>query len=212
MKLVRQSAGVRCGCRGADNSAGAARRTEHGPVEPVVREILAEVRGGAMRHCGSMRQVRCLVKAKRLLVSREEMKAAWDATAPKLQEAMSIAQANIGRLPRRRYQRSGPSLPWMGSRRVRLSGRWKRRLLCAGRPLSASIDPVDDCDACAGCRGRENCGVLAEARAGDARGCVARRGDRVLPRRRCAGDCGDGVWNAIDLRGSIRSWVRAICL
>jgi histidinol dehydrogenase len=36
-----------------------------------------------------------LAKGASLLVSREEMKAAWEATAPELQAAMRIAQANI---------------------------------------------------------------------------------------------------------------------
>jgi histidinol dehydrogenase len=67
-----------------------------GRVEPVVREILAEVRqrgDEALRdYAGRFDSLR---PDEALLVSREEMKAAWDTTAPKLQEAMRIAQANI---------------------------------------------------------------------------------------------------------------------
>ncbi len=67
-----------------------------GRVEPVVREILADVRqrgDEALRdYAGRFDSLR---PDEALLVSRQEMKAAWDATTPKLQEAMRIAQANI---------------------------------------------------------------------------------------------------------------------
>jgi histidinol dehydrogenase len=66
-----------------------------GRVEPVVREILAEVRqrgDAALREYAG--KFDSLVD-EALLVSRAEMKAAWDATATELQSAMSIAQANI---------------------------------------------------------------------------------------------------------------------
>jgi histidinol dehydrogenase len=67
-----------------------------GRVEPVVREILAEVRqrgDAALREYAG--RFDSLGANEALLVSREEMKRAWDATAPKLQEAMRVAQANI---------------------------------------------------------------------------------------------------------------------
>src|SRR5882757_5540559 len=67
-----------------------------GRVEPVVREILAEVkqRGDvALREYAG--RFDSLGAGDPLLISREEMKAAWEATAPKLQEAMRVAQANI---------------------------------------------------------------------------------------------------------------------
>ena len=67
-----------------------------GRVEPVVREILAEVRkrgDAALREYAS--KFDSLRSDDAFMVSREEMKAAWDATEPKLQKAMSIAQANI---------------------------------------------------------------------------------------------------------------------
>ncbi len=67
-----------------------------GRVEPVVREILAEVKrrgDAALREYAG--RFDSLGADEALLVSREEMKAAWDATEPKLQKAMSVAQANI---------------------------------------------------------------------------------------------------------------------
>jgi histidinol dehydrogenase len=67
-----------------------------GRVEPVVREILADVRqrgDEALRDYAG--RFDSLGPDEALLVSREEMKAAWDATTPKLQEAMRVAQANI---------------------------------------------------------------------------------------------------------------------
>jgi histidinol dehydrogenase len=67
-----------------------------GRVEPVVREILADVKqrgDAALREYAG--RFDSLGADEALLVSREEMKAAWDATEPKLQKAMSVAQANI---------------------------------------------------------------------------------------------------------------------
>ena len=67
-----------------------------GRVEPVVREILAGIRqrgDAALREYSG--RFDSLGADEPLLVSREEMKAAWEATAPKLQEAMRVAQANI---------------------------------------------------------------------------------------------------------------------
>jgi histidinol dehydrogenase len=67
-----------------------------GRVEPVVREILADVKqrgDAALREYAG--KFDSLGADEALLVSREEMKAAWDATEPKLQKAMSVAQANI---------------------------------------------------------------------------------------------------------------------
>jgi histidinol dehydrogenase len=65
-------------------------------VGPVVRRILADVqqRGdAALRNYAA--KFDGLQPATPLLVSREEMKAAWQATAPELQRAMRAAQANI---------------------------------------------------------------------------------------------------------------------
>jgi histidinol dehydrogenase len=67
-----------------------------GRVEPVVREILADVKqrgDAALREYAG--RFDSLGTDEALLVSREEMKAAWDATELKLQKAMSVAQANI---------------------------------------------------------------------------------------------------------------------
>lgn len=65
-------------------------------VEPVVRQILAEVRRGgdaALLKYGA--KFDGLAKGSALLVSQEEMREAWDATAPELQAAMMVARGNI---------------------------------------------------------------------------------------------------------------------
>jgi histidinol dehydrogenase len=65
-------------------------------VEAAVRRILADVRKG-----GDRALVRYATKfdglrsGSSLLVSREEMKAAWESTTPKLQAAMMVARGNI---------------------------------------------------------------------------------------------------------------------
>lgn len=65
-------------------------------VEPVARRILAEVRkkgdGALLKYA---REFDGLARSQELLVSREEMKAAWEATTPKLQAAMMAARRNI---------------------------------------------------------------------------------------------------------------------
>jgi histidinol dehydrogenase len=65
-------------------------------VEPGVRRILAEVRktgdAALLRYAAKFDG---LAKGQGLLVSREEMKAAWEATSPKLQAAMMVARGNI---------------------------------------------------------------------------------------------------------------------
>ncbi len=65
-------------------------------VEPVVHRIVADVRkggdAGLRRYAAKFDG---LGAKDALLVSREEMQAAWDATAPELQAAMQTAQANI---------------------------------------------------------------------------------------------------------------------
>ncbi len=65
-------------------------------VEPVVRRILADVRRGgdkALRKYA--RRFDGLTKNQALLVQPEELKAAWETTAPELQAAMMVARANI---------------------------------------------------------------------------------------------------------------------
>jgi histidinol dehydrogenase len=65
-------------------------------VEPVVRQILAEVRQAgdvALRRYAA--KFDGLEKDASLLVPPEEMKAAWEATPPKLQAAMMVARGNI---------------------------------------------------------------------------------------------------------------------
>lgn len=65
-------------------------------VEPVVRRILSAVRRGGdrslLKYAGELDG---LEKGQALLVSQDEMKAAWDSTAPKLQAAMMVARGNI---------------------------------------------------------------------------------------------------------------------
>ena len=67
-------------------------------VEGVVFKILADVRkrgdSAVLEYATKFDQ---LAKGASLLVSREEMQAAWEATAPELQQAMLIAQGNIRR-------------------------------------------------------------------------------------------------------------------
>lgn len=73
--------------RGAVNTA---------KVEAVVRTILADVRlGGDAALSEYAGRFDGLEEGAALRVSREEMKAAWEATAADLREAMEVAQANI---------------------------------------------------------------------------------------------------------------------
>ena len=65
-------------------------------VEPVVQLILADVRksgDAALLRYGA--KFDGLAKGAELLVSREEMRAAWEATSPELQAAMMVARGNI---------------------------------------------------------------------------------------------------------------------
>jgi histidinol dehydrogenase len=65
-------------------------------VEPVVRRILADVRkGGDRALLKYAAQFDALAKGQALAVSRDEMRAAWEATAPELQAAMMVARGNI---------------------------------------------------------------------------------------------------------------------
>src|SRR5271163_3017254 len=65
-------------------------------VEPVVRKILAEVhKSGDRALLKYAIELDGLGKGEPLLVSREEMKSAWDSTTPKLQAAMMVARGNI---------------------------------------------------------------------------------------------------------------------
>jgi histidinol dehydrogenase len=65
-------------------------------VEPVVRRILAEVRrNGDRALLKYAAEFDGLSRGRSLLVSRDEMKAAWEETAPKLQAAMMVARGNI---------------------------------------------------------------------------------------------------------------------
>jgi histidinol dehydrogenase len=65
-------------------------------VEPVVRRILAEVRKNGDRALQKYAaEFDGLAKGQALVVSRDEMKAAYEETAPKLQAAMMVARGNI---------------------------------------------------------------------------------------------------------------------
>jgi histidinol dehydrogenase len=65
-------------------------------VEPVVRQVLAEVRtSGDRALLKYAAELDGLTAGQALLVSREEMKTAWENTAPKLQAAMIVARENI---------------------------------------------------------------------------------------------------------------------
>jgi histidinol dehydrogenase len=67
-----------------------------GRVEPTVRKMLTAVRQRGDRALVKFAtQFDGLAKGQELLVSREEMKAAWDETAPELQAAMMVARGNI---------------------------------------------------------------------------------------------------------------------
>ena len=65
-------------------------------VEPVVRRILENVQKNGDRALLKYAfQFDALQKGQPLLVSKDEMQAAWEATAPKLQAAMMVARGNI---------------------------------------------------------------------------------------------------------------------
>jgi histidinol dehydrogenase len=65
-------------------------------VEPIVRRILADVRkSGDTALQKYAAKFDGLAKNQLLLVTREEMQAAWQSTAPELQAAMMTARANI---------------------------------------------------------------------------------------------------------------------
>jgi histidinol dehydrogenase len=65
-------------------------------VEPVVRGILAGVRKGGDRSLLKYAaKYDDLAKGQAFLVSGDEMKSAWDSTAPALQAAMMVARGNI---------------------------------------------------------------------------------------------------------------------
>jgi histidinol dehydrogenase len=71
-------------------------------VEPVVREILAEVRvKGDVALRAYTAKFDGLKPGVALLVSQEEMKEAWKATAPALKKAMRLAQTNIRKFAQR---------------------------------------------------------------------------------------------------------------
>ena len=137
-----------------------------------------------------------LAKGASLRVSREEMQAAWEATAPELQAAMRVAQANIRAFAEAQRPDEWTFEPADGRHDgTDCAAAGECGLLCSGRALSAAVDAADDGDAGTGGRCGADCGVLAEAGAGDAGSGVAGGSDGVLSRGRGAGDCGDGLWD-----------------
>ena len=65
-------------------------------VEPVVRKILdAVAKRGERAVIEYATKLDGLAKNQPLLVAREDMRAAWESTEPKLQAALQAAQANI---------------------------------------------------------------------------------------------------------------------
>lgn len=92
--------------RGASNTA---------KVDPVVREIIADVRAtgdAALRKLSA--KFDNLADDQPLLVSPEEMKAAWEATDPALQAAMKMAQANIRSFAEKQLPRAWSFRPMEG--------------------------------------------------------------------------------------------------
>jgi histidinol dehydrogenase len=84
-------------------------------VEPVVRKILAEVRRSGDRALLKYAiKLDGLTKGEPLLVSREEMKSAWDSTAPQLQAAMMVARGNILEFAEAQLPREWNSSPAAG--------------------------------------------------------------------------------------------------
>jgi histidinol dehydrogenase len=76
-------------------------------VDNVVQEILAAVRKhGDMAVRGYSARFDALADDQPLLVSREEMQAAWDATSEELKAAMRLAQANIRNFAERQLPRA----------------------------------------------------------------------------------------------------------
>jgi histidinol dehydrogenase len=96
MKLVKTFGRTKAEAEGLIDTLELRGAVSTARVEPVVRRILASVRKNgdqallkyAMKFDG-------LAKGQALLVSQEEMKAAWDTTAPHLQAAMMLARGNI---------------------------------------------------------------------------------------------------------------------
>jgi len=97
-------------------------------VEPVVKQIVAAVRKGGDRALLKYAiELDGLAKGEALFVSQEEMKSAWESTAPKLQAAMMVARGNI--LAFAEAQLPQEWLVWNGSWCVRLSlqkRQWQR--------------------------------------------------------------------------------------
>ncbi len=92
--------------RGAVNTA---------KVELVVRTILADVRqGGDTAVCEYAGRFDALAVDQPVAVCREEMKSAWEETAPDLRAAMEVAQSNIRNFAQRQLPVEWTSTPALG--------------------------------------------------------------------------------------------------
>lgn len=165
-------------------------------VEPVVSRILADVRkSGDWALLKYAAEFDGLVKGQALLVSPEEMKAAWEGTAPELQAAMMVARANILEFAEAQRPAEWMISPVDGVK----TGQIVRPLESVGcyvpGAVSAAFDAADDGDAGAGCGGGTDCRVLAEACEGDDGSGVAGGCDGVLSCGWSAGDWRDGLWD-----------------
>ncbi len=201
MKLVRTFGRGKAAAHALDRNPGAAWCREHGPRRA---GSAAHSCGGSKRRGSSLAEV-CgqssmgLTKGQALLVSREEMRAAWEGTAPELQAAMMVARGNILAFAEAQMPSEWTISPVAGVKTgqiVRPLG--KRRLLCAGRTVSAAFDAADDCYSSSGGGGEADCGLFPKAGEGDFGSCVARGRYRVLSCGRSAGYRGDGVWHGYD--------------
>lgn len=93
-------------------------------VEPVVRRILTDVRkSGDRALLKYAAEFDGLAKGQSLLVSRDEMKAAWEETAPKLQAAMMVARGNILAFAEAQLPREWTISPVTGVKQGRLFDR-----------------------------------------------------------------------------------------
>ena len=181
--------------RGAVNTA---------KVDGTVRGILEDVRAGGLKvlteYATRLDGLRPAGNGsggakQSLRVSREEMKEAWDATDATLRNAMQMARENIRAFAERQMPKS-----WTFAAREGVeTGQIVRALSSVGcyvpggrYPLPSTLLMTVTPAQVAGVE--RNCGVFAEAGAGDDGGGMAGGGDGVLPRGWSAGGGGDGVW------------------
>lgn len=96
MKLVRTFGRGKAAARALIEALESRGALNISKVEKVVTKIVTDVRKGGDRALSKYAaKFDGLAEGASLLVSREEMQAAWEATAPELRAAMQAAQANI---------------------------------------------------------------------------------------------------------------------